>query len=256
MLLIDTHTHLYLEQFDNDRDQVIKSAIDQGIKHMLLPNIDQASFTAMQQLHQKYPENCLPMIGLHPTSVQENYLDELELVAHELEKGGYYGVGEIGIDLYWDKTFRQQQQFVFRKQLKLAKQYKLPVSIHTRDAFDEIYQIVSEEKTADLKGVFHCFTGTKEQADKIIALDFLLGIGGVVTFKNSNLGEVLKDISLQSMVLETDAPFLAPSPYRGKRNESAYTYYIAKKLAEIKNTTIQEVAGITSENAISMFNLE
>ncbi len=172
MLLVDTHTHLYLEQFDEDREQIVRLAIEKGVKYMLLPNIDSTSFAAMKSLHQQFPENCLPMIGLHPTSVNKDYQDEIELVEKELEKGGYYAVGEIGIDLYWDKTFENQQKDAFRHQLKLAKKFNLPVSIHTRDAFDEIYKIVSEEKTPDLKGIFHCFTGTSEEAVKSWNWDF------------------------------------------------------------------------------------
>ena len=255
MFLVDTHTHLYLEQFDEDRDQVIQNAINRGLKYMLLPNIDQTSFKPMHDLCGRYPQNCFPMIGLHPTSVKDDYEDILAKVEQMLEKGIYCAVGEIGIDLYWDKKYQAQQEDAFRSQLKLAKKFKLPVSIHTREAFDEIYKIVSEEKTDGLKGVFHCFTGTTEQAKKIMDIDFLMGIGGVVTFKNSNLGEVLKDIPVESLVLETDSPFLAPVPYRGKRNESAYTVIVAEKLAEIKGVTIDKIAEITSNNAVSVFNL-
>jgi len=255
MFFVDTHTQLYLEQFDEDRDQVIQNAINRGLKYMLLPNIDQTSFKPMHDLCGRYPQNCFPMIGLHPTSVKEDYEDVLAKVEQMLEKGIYCAVGEIGIDLYWDKKYQAQQEDAFRNQLKLAKKFKLPVSIHTREAFDEIYKIVSEEKTDGLKGVFHCFTGTTEQAKKIMDIDFLMGIGGVVTFKNSKHGEVLKDIPVEFLVLETDSPFLAPVPYRGKRNESAYTVIVAEKLAEIKGVTIDKIAEITSNNAVSVFNL-
>ncbi len=255
MFFVDTHTHLYLEQFDEDRDQVIQNAINRGVKYMLLPNIDQTSFKPMHDLCGRYPENCFPMIGLHPTSVKEDYEDVLAKVEQMLEKGIYCAVGEIGIDLYWDKKYHVQQEEALRRQLKLAKKYKLPISIHTREAFDEIYKIVLEEKTDGLKGVFHCFTGTTEQAKKIMDIDFLMGIGGVVTFKNSKLGEVLKDIPVEFLVLETDSPFLAPVPYRGKRNESAYTVIVAEKLAEIKGVAIDKIAEITSNNAVSVFNL-
>jgi len=255
MFFVDTHTHLYLEQFDEDRDQVIQNAINRGLKYMLLPNIDQTSFKPMHDLCRRYPQNCFPMIGLHPTSVKDDYEEILAKVEQMLEKGIYCAVGEIGIDLYWDKKYQAQQEDAFRSQLKLAKKFKLPVSIHTREAFDEIYKIVSEEKTDGLKGVFHCFTGTTEQAKKIMDIDFLMGIGGVVTFKNSKLGEVLKDIPVEFLVLETDSPFLAPVPYRGKRDESAYTVIVAEKLAEIKGVTIDKIAEITSNNAVSVFNL-
>lgn len=255
MIFVDTHTHLYLEQFDDDRELIVQNAIDKGVKFMLLPNIDQGSFEQMQSLNKQFPKNCLPMIGLHPTSVGENYKDELRFVEQELSTGKYCAVGEIGIDLYWDKTYKEQQEEAFRHQLRLAKQYNLPVSIHTRDAFDEIYKIVAEEKSDKLKGIFHCFTGTIEQSEKIAELGFLMGIGGVVTFKNSGLDKVLKEIPLNHLVLETDSPFLAPTPFRGKRNESAFTIMIAEKIAEIKEISLEEVAEVTSQNAISIFNL-
>lgn len=255
MIFVDTHTHLYLEQFDDDRELIVQNAIDKGVKFMLLPNIDQGSFDQMQLLSKQFPKNCLPMIGLHPTSVGENYRDELRFVEQESSTGKYCAVGEIGIDLYWDKTYKEQQEEAFRHQLRLAKQYNLPVSIHTRDAFNEIYNIVAEEKSDNLKGIFHCFTGTIEQAEKIAGLGFLMGIGGVVTFKNSGLDKVLKEIPLNRLVLETDSPFLAPTPYRGKRNESAYTIMIAEKIAEIKEISLEEVAEVTSQNAIRIFNL-
>jgi TatD DNase family protein len=254
MFFVDTHTHLYLEQFDDDRAEVIRKAIDRGIKYMLLPNIDGTSVSPMKALCGQFPENCLPMMGLHPTSVENSYEKELVLVEKELETDKYCAVGEIGIDLYWDKTYKEQQEDAFRHQLKLAKKLGLPVSIHTRDSFDEIYQIVSEEHTDDLKGVFHCFTGTEEQAQKIMDIGFFLGIGGVLTFKNSNLGEVLQTVPLESLVLETDSPFLAPVPYRGKRNESAYIRLIAEKLSIIKGVSLKEIAETTSRNAVSLFN--
>jgi TatD DNase family protein len=255
MILIDTHTHLYLEQFDNDRTQVVENAIKQGVKFMLLPNIDAASLGAMKELSQQFPENCLPMMGLHPTSVNENYEEELELVEREQAENNYIAVGEIGMDLYWDKSFREQQEDALRRQLKLAKKLRLPVSIHTRDAFDEIFKVVEDELTAELTGVFHCFTGTLDEAKKIIGTGFKLGIGGVVTFKNSKLPEVLKEVSTEHLILETDAPFLTPMPFRGKRNESAYLVYIAEKIAEIKGLAVEEVAEATTQNAFNVFNL-
>jgi len=253
MFFVDTHTHLYLEQFEDDRDIVIKRAIDQGIKYMLVPNIDSSSIISMKELCEMYPENCFPMMGLHPTSVESGYENELELVETEFETNNYYAVGEIGIDLYWDKTYIEHQKDAFRKQLILAKKFKLPVSIHSRESFDEIFKIVSEEKTDDLTGVFHCFTGTEEQAKKIIDIGFYLGIGGVLTFKNSKLDVALQSIPIENMVLETDSPFLAPAPHRGKRNESAYIPLIAKKLAETKGISLEEVAINTSNNAVSLF---
>ena len=255
MIFIDSHTHLYLENFDNDRNQVIEKAIDSGTKYMLLPAIDKSTFGQMQSLSKQFPENCFSMIGVHPTSVKENYKEEIKLVEEELEKGNYCAIGEIGIDLYWDKTFAEQQKIAFRHQLQLAKQYQLPVAIHTRDSFDDVYKVVKEEQDGNLKGVFHCFVGSLEEAQKIMDLNFLMGIGGVVTFKNSGLDKVVKDIPLESILLETDSPFLTPTPFRGKRNESAYIKLIAEKIAEIKNVEIEKVAEITTSNCMKLFNL-
>ena len=255
MKLIDTHTHMYLDNFDQDRDQVIQNAIDTGVEKMLLPAIDSSTFESMTELCDSYPNNCIPMIGLHPTSVKDNFKTELKLVKNELVTGGYIAVGEIGIDLYWDDSYFEQQKDAFRQQLKLAKKYQLPVAIHTRDSFNEIYPIVKEEKTDDLKGVFHCFTGTSDEAKKIIDVGFMMGIGGIITFKNSGLAEVVNTISIVHLLLETDAPFLTPTPFRGKRNQSAYLTYIADKLAEIKNIAIEEIAETTTKNATELFNL-
>lgn len=256
MFLVDSHTHLYLEQFDNDRSDIVKKAIDEGVKYMLLPNIDKGSHKAMMDLNDEFPKNCLPMIGLHPTSVNADFEIELKFVEEELKTNKYCAVGEIGMDLYWDKSFREQQEEALRRQLRLASQFRLPVSIHTRDAFDEIYHIVKDELNEYLTGIFHCFTGSLKEAAMITDMGFKLGIGGIVTFKNSGLGEVLKNIPLESLVLETDAPFLTPVPFRGKRNESAYTTFVAKKLAEIKVVSLEEVAKITSANAVEIFNLK
>ncbi len=256
MNLIDTHTHLYLQQFDEDRDQVIETAKQQGIKQMFLPNIDSSSIDDMLALSEKYPENCYPMMGLHPTSVKENYEEELELVKQWLQKGGFCAVGEIGIDLYWDKTFQEQQEDAFRLQIRWAKANKLPIAIHTRNSFGEVQSIVKEEHTPDLRGVFHCFSGNTEQARKVIEMNFLLGIGGVLTFKNSGLDKVVREISLEHFILETDSPFLAPVPYRGKRNESAYIRIIAQKLADIKGISIEEVAEATSNNSLNLFKTD
>ncbi len=255
MKLIDTHTHLYLDNFDADRTNVIQNAIDRGVEIMLLPAIDSTTFKSMMELSKAYPLNCRPMIGLPPTSVRDDYEDEMKFVEDELTQGGYMAVGEIGIDLYWDKSYFDQQKDAFRRQLRLAKKYKLPVAIHTRDSFDEIYPIVKEELTDELKGVFHCFTGTPTEAKKIIDIGFMMGIGGIITFKNSGLGKVVEGIPIGSLVLETDAPFLTPTPYRGKRNQSAYLTYIAESLAEVKKIEIEELAEITTKNAIELFNL-
>ncbi|MBC8319984.1 MAG: TatD family hydrolase [Bacteroidetes bacterium] len=255
MKLIDTHTHLYLDNFDADRNQIIKNAISHGVETMLLPAIDSTSFDAMMELSNLHPQNCFPMIGLHPTSVKDNYENEMELVEKELSKGSYIAVGEIGIDLYWDKSHFDQQKDAFKRQLRLALKYKLPVAIHTRDSFDEIYPIVKEESTDELTGVFHCFGGTESEAQKIIDLGFMMGIGGIITFKNSGLAEVVQKIPNIHLILETDAPFLTPAPYRGKRNQSAYLTYIASKLAEVKKIDVEEIAEITTKNAIVLFKL-
>lgn len=255
MIFIDSHTHLYLENYNNDRGQVIDNAITSGIKYMLLPAIDKSTFDEMKSLFNLYPDNCFPMIGVHPTSIKENYLEEIELVETELEKGGYCAIGEIGIDLYWDKTFEKQQRIAFRHQLQLAKKYNLAVAIHNRDSFDDVYKIVKEEQDGRLKGVFHCFTGTLQDAQKIIELGFYMGIGGIVTFKNSGQDKIVKDIPLENILLETDSPFLTPAPYRGRRNESSYIKLIATKIADIKNTNIEQIAETTTNNCINLFDL-
>lgn len=257
MQFTDTHTHLFAEQFDEDREAVIKNAISKGVNKLLLPNIDIESIQPMLELCEKYPENCLPMMGLHPGSVDHEYLDKLRIVETELQKEGkYVAVGEIGLDYYWDKTYINEQKEAFRQQVVWAKLMKLPVVIHTRDSFDDAFEIISEEKDDNLKGVFHCFTGTLEDAEKIMALkDFYLGIGGVVTFKNSGVDKIVKDIPLEYLVLETDSPYLAPVPYRGKRNESAYILEIANKLAEIHGVSLEDIACITTANASKLFKI-
>jgi TatD DNase family protein len=255
MNFIDSHTHLYLEHFDEDRQNVIEQAIKMGVSTMLLPAIDKSNFDAMQSVVHDFPENCLPMIGLHPTSVDENVEEELAFVEAELKKGSYIAIGEIGIDLYWDKSFKLQQTEAFRRQLRWAKKYQLPVAIHMRDSFNEVYEVVKEEAADDLKGVFHCFIGTVAEAKKIIDLGFYLGIGGVVTFKNSGLGEVVADLPLEHLLLETDAPFLTPTPFRGKRNDSSYIPRIAQKIADLTHKSLQEVADVTTQNTKRLFNL-
>lgn len=259
MILTDTHTHLFASEFEPDRNDSIEAAIEQGVSRLFLPNIDSTSIEAMLKLSGDFPRNCFPTIGLHPCSVKENYKEELEIVRHWLfgqKSQQFYGVGEIGIDLYWDKTFIEEQKEAFRTQVKWAKDLKLPIIIHTRNSFPEAFEIVREEKNDDLKGIFHCFSGTIEEAEKIIALkDFKLGIGGVVTFKNSGLDKVVKAISLEHLVLETDSPYLAPVPHRGKRNESSYIRLIADKIAEIKNVSLEEVAVVTTENSKKIFGV-
>ena len=257
MIFTDTHTHLYLEEFDEDRDEVIQRAITNNIQYMLFPNIDSSSINRLNNLCEAYPDNCFPMMGLHPTSVKENYLEEIEIIKNQLSLKKYYAIGEIGIDLYWDKTFRTQQEDAFRKQISLAIEMNLPIVIHARDSFEEIFTIVDEMNCDNLKGVFHCFTGTKQQAKHIINYGgFKLGIGGVLTFKNSTLRDEISDIDLKHIILETDSPYLTPTPFRGKRNESSYIKNIATVLAEVKNVSIETIAETTTNNAIDLFKFK
>lgn len=256
MILTDTHTHLYLEAFEEDRDEVLQRAKEHEVKKMILPNIDTSSIEALHTLCDKYPAHCFPMMGLHPSSVGEDYKNELATIYSRFLERKYYAVGEIGIDLYWDKTYEKQQKEAFRTQIRWAIEKKLPIVIHARNSFDEIFEILDQENHPDLRGVFHCFTGDAGQAEK--ALDyggFWLGLGGVLTFKNSRLDEVIKNIPMENLLLETDSPYLAPVPYRGKRNESAYMRHIAEKLATAKGLPIEEVARITTENAEELFKI-
>ena len=234
---------------------MISRAIQAGVETFLLPNIDKNSLPALLSLCDAWPTHCLPMIGLHPTSVKDDYLDELEMVDQQLKARKFFAIGEIGIDLYWDKTHLEQQQIAFRYQLKLAKAFHLPVAIHMRNSFEQVYAIIKEQADASLRGVFHCFSGEIRQAKKITELGFLLGIGGVVTFKNSGLQDVIRETGMEHLVLETDAPFLAPDPHRGRRNESSYIPLIAEKIASLKNIPLEEVAMITTANARHLFNL-
>ncbi|MEK6152113.1 TatD family hydrolase [Flavobacteriaceae bacterium 3-367] len=255
MLLTDTHTHLYSEAFDADRDQVIKSALEQGIERFFIPAIDSTYTDAMLALEAAYPDHMFLMMGLHPTHVRENYQEELEHVAHMLERHKFYAVGEIGIDLYWDKTFLTQQQDAFKRQIRWAKKFGLPIVIHCREAFDPIFEVLEEEKDEDLYGIFHCFTGTEEQARKAISYNMKLGIGGVVTFKNGKIDQFLERIALTHIVLETDSPYLAPVPYRGKRNESTYLKHVLKKLVQIYGKDMKEIAAITTKNSKDVFGI-
>jgi len=254
MILTDTHTHLYSEQFDEDIDNVISVCLEKGIDRMFLPNIDSSSIAGMIELGNKYPKNCFPMMGLHPTSVTANYIEELAIVEDWLNKHEFCAVGEIGIDLYWDKSFLKEQQDAFRYQINLAKNNDLPFVIHCRDSFDEIFEILDELNDDKMRGIFHCFTGDIEQANHIINYgDFKIGIGGVVTFKNAGLDKTVAQIGLEHIVLETDSPYLAPVPFRGKRNQSPYLYLIAEKVADIYQLSIEEIAKITTENSKKVF---
>ncbi|MFA9372474.1 MAG: TatD family hydrolase [Labilibaculum antarcticum] len=255
MKLIDTHSHIYSDEFKDDIEEIISNCKNVNIQKILLPNIDSESIPKMNSLVQAFPEMCVPMMGLHPTSVKENYKEELENCKGWLAKNRYCAVGEIGIDLYWDKTFIKEQQIVFDTQINWALERELPIVIHARDSFNEIFEILEAYRSRNLKGVFHSFTGNVEQANKAIDLGFLLGINGIVTFKNAGLDKTIETISLDKLVLETDAPYLAPVPKRGKRNESSYLIHIANKLAEIYQVSHSEVAKKTTANAEKLFNI-
>lgn len=255
MILTDTHTHLYSSEFENDRSEMIQRALDAGVSRFFIPSIDSAYTQKMYDLEQQFPENIFLMIGLHPCYVKENYLDELAHVATELEKNKFYAIGEIGIDLYWDKTTLEIQKIAFKRQIQLAKKHKLAINIHCRDAFDEVFEVLESEKSDELFGIFHCFSGNLEQAQQAISLNMKLGIGGVATFKNGKIDQFLNQIDLKHIVLETDSPYLAPAPHRGKRNESSYTLLVAQKLSEIYQLPIEEIAQITTDNSKAIFGI-
>ncbi len=255
MLITDTHTHLYSEAFDEDRKKVIQKGIEQGIERFFIPAIDSGYTKAMLDLEKAFPKNVYLMMGLHPTHVKENYLEELAHVETMLQKRSFYAIGEIGIDLYWDKTYLKEQQAAFRKQISLAKKFKLPIVIHCRDSFDEIFEVLEDEKGADLYGIFHCFTGSLEQARRAIDFNMKLGIGGVVTFKNGKIDKFLNQIALKDIVLETDAPYLAPAPYRGKRNEPVYLMEVLNKLSDIYHLPVEDIARSTTENSREVFGI-
>lgn len=253
-MFIDTHTHLYSEEFNDDRHARINDAISKSVSRFYMPNVDSESIDGMLDLEVHFPEVCFPMMGLHPCSVKENYRDELAIIKKWLDARRFAAIGEIGLDLYWDKTFIKEQELAFREQVYWALEYNYTIVIHCRNAFDEIFSIL---KTYDKlpKGIFHCFSGDAIQAQKVLSLgNFKLGIGGVVTFKNSGLDKVVETLSLNDIVLETDAPYLAPVPHRGKRNESAYLPLIAEKIAQIKSISIEEVAEVTTKNALEIFD--
>ncbi len=251
----DTHTHLYSEEFQADQSEMMQRAFAAGVSRFFVPAIDSSCTQAMYELEANYPEQVFLMTGLHPTYVKDNYEDELAHVERQLNERKFYAIGEIGIDLYWDKTHIEQQKIAFRTQIQWAKKYKLPIVIHCREAFDEIFAVLESEKGPDLFGIFHCFTGTKAQALQAISYNMKLGIGGVVTFKNGKIDQFLHEIPLQHLVLETDAPYLAPAPHRGKRNESAYVILVAQKLAEIYGLPVDEIAQITTANSMAVFGI-
>ncbi len=255
MILTDTHTHIYYETDEEKLELQIQKCKANGIQRLFLPNVDSASMPLVLGLSEKYPETCFPMLGLHPCDVKENYEDELSQIHQAVKNNKVFAIGEIGMDLYWDKTFIKEQKNAFRTQIAWAKELDLPIVIHCRDAFDEVFEVLEDLKDEKLRGIFHCFTGNLEQAQKAIQLNFYLGIGGVLTYKKAGLAEVIQDIDLQHIVLETDAPYLAPVPYRGKPNESAYLIHIAEKLADIKGLSLEEIAEITTSNSIKVFGI-
>jgi len=254
-MFIDTHSHIYLDEFAADVDLVVQRARSLGVQMIIMPSIDSAHFDQLTQLASRYPDFLLPLIGVHPSSIKADGDVELDFVEKELDKGGYRAIGEIGIDLYWDKTFVNQQIEAFEKQLHLALKYDLPVVIHQRESFSEILSVIAQPAYADLRGIFHCYAGDVQTAKQLVERGFLLGIGGVVTYKNSMMSKVVAEIDLDYLVLETDAPYLPPTPHRGKRNEPSYIPIIAEKIAEIKLVEIEEVAQRTTLNAIRLFGL-
>lgn len=252
---IDTHSHMYLPQFSEDVDECVHKAINAGVDKIVLPNIDSESIPLLNTLLEKFPKNCFGLMGLHPTSVKENYKTELDNVFATLESGKYIGLGEIGIDLYWDKTHISQQIEVFSEQVKYSIDKKLPFIIHARDSFNEIFNTLNKITNTKYSGIFHAFTGNIEQAEQAIDMGLLIGIGGIVTFKNSGLAEVVEQININHIVLETDSPYLTPTPHRGKRNESSYITLIAQKIADIKGVSLEELAQVTTKNAEELFGI-
>lgn len=255
MVLTDTHTHIYYEEDLENRKSVIQRCIDNHITRLFLPNVNTDSIPLIDNICASYPDMCFPMLGLHPCDVKENYQEALASIQSAISDRRIYAIGEIGIDLYWDKSTLEIQRIAFKQQINWAKSLGLPIVIHCREAFDEVFEVLEEEKDDKLRGIFHCFTGNSEQARRAIDLNFYLGIGGVVTYKKAGLDVVLKEISLDNLVLETDAPYLAPVPYRGKKNESSYLIYVADRVAEIYETTIEQVAEITTANSVKIFGI-
>ena len=255
MQIIDTHTHLYLEAFDVDQNEVIKRAIDAGVSHFFIPAIDSNYTERMYALEKSYPNLVSLMAGLHPCYVKDNVEEELEKVFEQLNTRSFCAIGEIGIDLHWDKTYLKEQQKAFSRQIELAKEYELPIVIHCRDAFDEVFEVLDQQKSPELYGIFHCFTGDLIQAKRAIDLNFKLGIGGVITYKNGKIDKFLNELPLKSIVLETDSPYLSPKPYRGKRNESSHLTLILNKVAECYKIPVNEVAAITTQNAVDTFKI-
>ena len=254
MSFIDTHAHIYDKQFKEDIADVLERCQEADVQRIYMPNIDHTSIDDMLELENRYPAQCYPMMGLHPSSVTKHIEQELYLVEEWLNRRAFTAVGEIGLDYYWDTTFKEQQKEAFRIQIDFARQFKIPVVIHTRSSFEDAIAIIEEKKDEQLSGVFHCFTGTVEEAERIVKTGFYIGLGGVSTFKNAHMEKVIPDIASHAIVLETDSPYLAPVPHRGKRNEPAYIPLIAKKVAEYKQIEVEELAEITTQNAFTLFN--
>jgi TatD DNase family protein len=255
MRFIDTHAHLYSSPIKENIEGIMKNAMDNGIDTIIMPAIDSTTLEAMLEVEKTYPENCMAMMGLHPCSVKENVKEELAIIEAQLQKRKFIAIGEIGLDYYWDKTFTTEQMHAFEIQMQWALDYKLPIAIHTRNAMGETIEAVKPFAKKGLRGIFHCFSGSKESAEQIISMDFHLGLGGVLTYKNAGVAEAIKDIPMEWLVLETDAPYLSPVPYRGKTNEPSYMIHVAMKLAEIKNLPLHEIASITTNNAEKLFGL-
>lgn len=255
MKLIDTHSHIYLDDYKDDRNEVISRALKNNVKKILLPNIDRSSISDLLELSELFPDVCYPMMGLHPTSVKPGFEKELDIIDSWLRKRKFYGIGETGIDLYWDKNYLHEQTLSFEHHIKLALQYDLPLVIHSRESFDEIFDVLERKNNMGLKGVFHSFSGNLFHAEKAIKLGFKLGIGGIVTFKNSGLDKTLEQISPEHLVLETDSPYLSPVPFRGKRNEPSHIEHIGMKLATIYRVDYENIVNITSNNSAMLFNI-
>jgi len=254
-MLVDTHSHIYSEEYNGEIDEVIKRAVESGVEKILLPNIDSSTIKRMLDVTNQYQNICYPMIGIHPTSVKDDFEEELEMVEYWLKRRKFYGIGEIGIDLYWDNTYREEQEYVFKRQLFHANELGLPVSIHTRDSFEVAFELIKQGGYKNLKGVFHCFSGNVDQAKEVINSGFKIGVGGVVTFKNSGVDSMLSALTPEDIVLETDSPYLAPMPFRGKRNESSNLILILKKVAGIYDIPEQQLAEITTKTATELFKL-
>lgn len=252
---IDTHVHIYLPEFDTDRDQVVAGALSSGVGHLLMPNVDGKTIGPLLDAANNYPGVCLPMMALHPTSVKDDYTEQMQQVENWLNKGGFVAVGETGIDLYWDKTHFNEQVIAFRRHIQLAIEYDLPLVIHSRNALEEIFDVMEDFRESGLRGVFHCFPGNPVQAERAVNMGFLLGVGGVVTYKNSIMAKVVEHVGLQHIILETDAPYLTPAPHRGKRNQSSYIPLIGRKVAEITKTSLSETARVTTQNAFDLFGI-